>query len=65
MRRKTWTRPRSIKVFEIDIYQLFVQMRQATTRQMFWHFFSHLGLEKLQWTHKLIKLTGFALSQMH
>jgi hypothetical protein len=34
----------SIRVFEIDIYQLFVQMRQATHRQMFSLLFSHLEL---------------------
>jgi len=49
MRRKTWTRPRSIKVFEIDIYQSFVQMRQATPRRMFSLLFL-FGTNKLQLT---------------
>jgi uncharacterized membrane protein len=44
MRRKTWTWPCSIKVFEIDIYQVFVQMIQAKPRQMFSLISSHLGL---------------------
>ena len=42
--KETWTWPSSIKVFEIDIYQLFVQMRQATPGQMFSLLFSHSGL---------------------
>jgi hypothetical protein len=33
-----------IKVFETDIYQVFVQVRQATPRQMISILFSHLEL---------------------
>jgi hypothetical protein len=42
MRRKTRTWPCSVKMFETDIYQVFVQMRQATPGQMFSILFSHL-----------------------
>jgi len=49
MRRKAWTRPRSIKVSEIDMYQLFVQMRQVRPRQMFSLLFL-FGTNKLQLT---------------
>jgi hypothetical protein len=42
--KETRTRPCSVKAYEIDVYQGFVQMRQATPRQMFSLLFSHLGL---------------------
>ena len=37
----TWRNPCSVKVFEVDIYQLFVQMRQVKHRQIF-RFYSHI-----------------------
>jgi hypothetical protein len=38
------------KVFEIDIYQVFEQMRPAAHRQMFSLLFSHFELKSLQST---------------
>jgi len=57
--RKTWTRPYSIKVFEIDINQLFVQMRQDTPREMFSLLFSHLGPTNYNWQRKMNPTHGF------
>ena len=59
-----WTRPCSIKVLEIDIYQLFVQMTQATSRQMFSRLFPHFGKEITIDRDKLIKLRCFTVSQI-
>jgi len=41
--RTTRTGPCSFKVYETDIYQAFVQMRQAAPRQMFSLLFSPIG----------------------
>jgi hypothetical protein len=43
----------SMEMFEIDIYQLFVQMRQVTPRQMFLLLFSHLGLTNYNWERQM------------
>ena len=57
----TWKKPCSVKVSEIDIYQLFLQMRQATPRQMFSLLFSHVGPTNCNWQEQMNPAHGICL----